>query len=641
MRNRSIRRLVGTGLAVGGLTVGALAVVPGASSGASVTPKVLTTLKVALPPGNTVPLSTFPFYDAANCLTVNIDYWQLTTRPGYWFGLGGGVTYQPSISPLVTPKLAVVGGNTVATVGIKGWLWSNLKGQKVKMTAKDVMFWLNMDKAQAKAGTVTAACGYAPNFGLPDGVLTVRAPKGLNGNVVQVVFKGKPDSQWILYNELSQIVPLAPAWDRTAGGASNCAAEKWSAITNSGTDHCSKVFTYLNGLLINNALWSWGDGPYLQKAAPYTAGQPNGNDIQVMNHNYSGPVKAHAVHTVVYVPFTLESTEFAALQSNKLQFGYADPSDVGTSPGPGLAGPNLKPNMGGYKTIGTLLFGVFYWMYNFDNSGSTYQTSGPLPDWASELNNTYFRGALQESINQPAVIAHVENNYGVPTFSAIPKYPANPFGAGVSNPYPYSTTKGRADLAAHGWDTSTTPATCAATNCGSSAFPIPHGAVAKIGLLVPSGDTAVQTQTNDEVNQIAAGADIEIDPTFEDSGTVAGACFGGAAAWELCGYGGWIYAPDYYPSGEVLFAKGSGSNSGGYSSTEMNALIAATTTNGHAALNASVAPYGTSFAEFSASDDPFLWQPTPTGFIEQAKSVKGALPPNPLNNFNPEYITAI
>jgi peptide/nickel transport system substrate-binding protein len=111
--------------------------------------------------------------------------------------------------------------------------------------------------------------------------------------------------------------------------------------------------------------------------------------------------------------------------------------------------------------------------------------------------------------------------------------------------------------------------------------------------------------------------------------------------WEICGYGGWVYAPDYYPSGEVLFAPGSSSNLGGYDSPEMNALIAESTTNGDLALNAKDLTYHTSFAQWSATDVPFLWQPTPTQFIEVAKSMQGEQAPNPLDDFNPEYITQI
>ena len=41
---------------------------------------------------------------------------------------------------------------------------------------------------------------------------------------------------------------------------------------------------------------------------------------------------------------------------------------------------------------------------------------------------------------------------------------------------------------------------------------------------------------------------------------------------EICYWGaGWIYAPEYYPSGETLFAPGASFNIGNYYNARMNA----------------------------------------------------------------------
>jgi peptide/nickel transport system substrate-binding protein len=616
-----------------------MGVLAGTMSSGAVTPKAGSTLTVALPI-TSVPTSTFPFYSAAQCTTTNIDYWNLEVRPGYWFGLGKSVSLQPSLSVLNPASIAPAGGNTGITFTVKGWKWSNGSSTRT-MTAQDVAFFLNMDKAQSKQGA-QSFCGDAPGFGFPDQVLQVTYPGGLSGNTVHVVMKGHASHLWLIYNELSQIVPLATEWDTTGGGPAGCSTESFASVTTAGHDTCSNVFNYLSGLQINDPLWSWSDGPYRQLSAEYSSGSPDGNDVQIANSSYSGPVKAHAVQKIVYKPYSDIAPEISDLQSNKLDFGVVDTNDVSRSPGPGKAGHNLLPNMGGYTVEGGVTFGVFYWMYNFDNSHSTYHTSGPLPSWARLNGNKYFRAALADGENQATVIAHVENGYGVDTFSAIPTYPKNSFNAGVKNPYPYSKTAGKALMKKYGWNTKVFPAVCAKSNCAQPGGPsIPRGTKAVEQVLVPSGIPSVKTQTLDEAASIKAGTGIQIQPKFEAATTVQGACFGGAAAWQMCGYGGWIYAPDYYPSGEVLFAAGSGSNSGGYVSSEMNQLIAATTTNGNLALNGKDAKFKTSFAEFTATDQPFLWQPTPTTFGEQAKSVKGAQAPNPLNNFNPEYITAI
>jgi len=641
MRYLSIRRLAGVGLVAGALSMSVLAS-PGFSSAS--TGKASTTLTVAFSP-TSVPTSVFPFYTGAQCYTVNIDYWNLMYRPGYWFGLGSSIAIQPALSPLNAPVFSSSGGDTVATITSKGWKWSNGTGGTETMSARDIIFWLNMDKAQRGQGS-NAACGYVPGFGIPDQVKSVTAPGGLSGNSVRIQFTGAEAQGWLIYNELSQIDPMPVAWDIThsggAPGSGGCSAEAWSSIATDGSDQCSTVFNYLSGLQINDSIWNWADGPYRQQSAAYASGSPTGNNVQVANADYSGPVPAKAVKTIVYKPYASTAAEKLDLEAGKLSFGYVEPTDVSSSPGPGKAGHNLISSVNSrYVTAGGVTWGVFYWEYNFNSQYSTYTAAGH-PAWAGEINQQYFRAAMAESVNQPSVIKHVLNGYAVPTFSAIPAYPKNSFIAGVKNPYPYSSSKGKALLKAHGWNTKVFPAVCAINNCGTASEPINKGAQAKLTLIYPSGSTSVTNQINDEVAQIKAAADIQVVATAADASTVVGpTCFAGAHPWELCGYGGWIYAPDYYPSGEVLFATGSSSNPGGYSSSEMQGLVKATTISGNVALNGTNPTYHTSFAQWTATDQPFMWQPTPTTFGEQLKSIKGAQPPNPLGDFNPEYITAI
>jgi peptide/nickel transport system substrate-binding protein len=651
MRNQSIRRLVGTGLAVGGLTMGLLASSP-ATSGAAVKAKGASPTTLTIPQGiGSNPNSVFPFYSAAQCTTQNIDYWDLTTRPGYWYGFGGSsaktsVTLDPSLSPLGAAHIAVTGANTTATIPVKGWLWSNGAGKTSKMTPLDVMFWINMDKAQSKQGA-NASCGYSPGFGFPDQVVSAK----IKGNSVVVVFAGHASAGWLQNNELSQIVPLSPAWDLNKGHAAKCAEEAFAAVKQTGKDVCSDVFNYLSSLKINNSLWTWADGPYRQKSALYSAGAPSGVDVQVCNTLYSGPAadRCHAVKTIDYIPYTTIGAETSNLENGKLDIGTVLPTQVSASPGPGKAGHNLIHSVASkYNLVGSELFGVFYYDYNFDNTNSTFNTgAGNLageagaPAWAELENNEYFRGAIQQSFDQTAVINAVDNGYGVPTYSAIPEFPANPYGTS-DNPWHYSPGAGIATMDANNWNTNVTPAVCKSGGCGSNAFPIPAGTVASLTVLVPSGVSSVIQQATDEANETLTNADIQINVDSSDNANqVQAACFGGAAEWELCGYGGWIYDPDYYPSGEALFATGSSSNPGGYSNAEMNALIQATTNHGNTALNANVAPYGTSFAAWTAQDVPFMWQPTPTGFTEYAKTLKGIQTPNPLTDFFPEVITKI
>ena len=88
---------------------------------------------------------------------------------------------------------------------------------------------------------------------------------------------------WFTYNELSQIVPMPKAWDRTASGPSDC--------TDTVSD-CKAVFTYLDSQSkamsswASSPLWSVVDGPF--KLQSFNA---DGNATFVPNKSYSGPVK--------------------------------------------------------------------------------------------------------------------------------------------------------------------------------------------------------------------------------------------------------------------------------------------------------------------------------------------------------------
>jgi peptide/nickel transport system substrate-binding protein len=256
------RRLIGTSVVVGGLLVGVLA--SAAPSGAVTHPSVsASTLTVALPPG-TISTSVLPFNTQAQCYAINIDYWNLMYRPGYWFGLGNSVTVQYALSPLNAPSFTDSGSNTTVMITSKGWKWTNGLGRTETLDAQDINFWLNMDKAQ-KAQGVNASCGYAPGFGIPDQIVSVRDPRGLGGNTVKLTLTGHASTDWLLYNELSQIDPMPVAWDITANsgapGSGGCSREAFASVTSTGSDACSRVFDHLQRLRLNNALWDWADGP--------------------------------------------------------------------------------------------------------------------------------------------------------------------------------------------------------------------------------------------------------------------------------------------------------------------------------------------------------------------------------------------
>jgi peptide/nickel transport system substrate-binding protein len=94
--------------------------------------------------------------------------------------------------------------------------------------------------------------------------------------------------------------------------------------------------------------------------------------------------------------------------------------------------------------------------------------------------------------------------------------------------------------------------------------------------------------------------------------------------------GGWLYAPDYLPTGEEIFATGAGSNSGDYENKENDQLIIETN------RNSSMSIFD-QWENYLADQLPVIWQPLPAGEVEIAKNLVGVTPVNALANLNPEY----
>ena len=81
-------------------------------------------------------------------------------------------------------------------------------------------------------------------------------------------------------------------------------------------------------------------------------------------------------------------------------------------------------------------------------------------------------------------------------------------------------------------------------------------------------------------------------------------------AWTALDWGaGWIYAPDFLPTGETLYTTGAGANFSGYSNAEADKLITATT-DGPASLTIQNMH---AFENYIAKQVPVVYFPTATG----------------------------
>jgi peptide/nickel transport system substrate-binding protein len=246
---------------------------------------------------------------------------------------------------------------------------------------------------------------------------------------------------------------------------------------------------------------------------------------------------------------------------------------------------------------------------------------------------------MQYLVDQSLYINKLNHGYGVPTYGPVPVDPPNSFSSNVekSDPYPYNVDKAKALLTEHGWkvvpngtDTCVRPGS-GSNECGAAnGKTIPQGAKLAFTLQYATGQTIVANTMNAEKSSWAqAGINISLTSASFDSviGT-ATPCPSGCS-WEIENWGaGWIFAPDYYPSGEEIFQSGAGSNSGNYSDPTNDANIKATNVS-----NVSL----TTYENYLAKQLPVVYQPNYTNPLDEiSKKLHGATPVNVLQQITPE-----
>jgi peptide/nickel transport system substrate-binding protein len=602
------------------VTIGIVAGSSNSSTTSTTTASSSNTITFAEGPGAS-PNYIFPYLGCQYFSVATLSQFQeLTYRPLYWFGTPGSSAVDYSLSTAKSPIFS--NGDRTITIDMKGWKFAD--GQTVN--AQSVMFFLNLYKADP-----TAYCGYNKGYGIPDQVASASG----SGNTVTINFTTSVNPNWILYNYLAELTPMPNSWDITGTGkTSTCASGVYGAPSTDAA--CLAVNKYLDaqaGTMTDfaDSLWTSGaDGPWkLVKMDDL------GDATFIPNPTYSGPV--HAQKGIDYVKeeaFTTANAEETALRTGTVTLGYVDPTVLtSNAPAPGEVGANWSAVSANYNlTTG------YTWAFNY--APFNFSTKDPKHAIVSQL---YIRQALQDAVDQTQIIQKVDKGYGVPIDSPLPpNTPKSVSGLSqsiepVTNPYPYNLTAAKKLLTSHGWkevggvDTCESPGT-GATDCGAG---IAQGATLALSIVWASGTPALDDTFNAEIaDWDSIGFKFShTEATFND---VISDCEAGTT-YEICSWGGgWSYAPDYYPSGETLFAPGGGFNVGDYSNGAETTAIQGTTFG-----TASLAGY----AELTAQQLPVLFQPQAdaTGEVAKtlaAKNVNGinGLTANPLQNFMPEYL---
>jgi len=586
-------------------TLVGLGAVLAAACGASGPAVNKTSATFAEPPGAS-PNYIFPLASLKYFSVNNLSQFQyLMYRPLYWFGENGTVKLNDSLSLAQEPVFSSDG--TTVTLKLKSYKWSD----GTEVTARDVEFWLNLQKANKSNWA-----GYSPGE-WPDNLasFTVDNPHQLTLKLTQAF-----GSYFFTYNELSQISPLPQhVWDKeSATGA--------AGDYDRTPDGAVAVYKYLDGesgklaTYATNPLWQVVDGPWKLSKFDTT-----GALTMVPNPDYSGPVKPKLA-SFNEVPFTKDSAEFNLLKSgtagsNAIDNGYVPYTDA--TPG------QIRSVEGeGYTFQPWISWSITYFPINFTNP-----VSGPI------FNQLYFRQAMQHLVDQKTYIDKAFNGYAVPTYGPVPLKPTNNFADSTekSNPYPFDASTAVGLLQSHGWTVNAGGvSTCAnpgtgPNQCGAG---VPSGASASFKLEYESGQPAIDAEMA-QLKTDYSKAGIQLNLSTAPFNTVianATPCTPGQPCkWDMENWGGgWVYSPDYYPTGDEIFSTGAGSNSGGYTNSSNDQLtLNSETSNDVSALN--------KYEDFLAKDLPVVFLPTQDYQLEMINShLQGALPQDPLLQIYPE-----
>jgi peptide/nickel transport system substrate-binding protein len=548
----------------------------------------------------------FPMTSFAVCSQANTSQFSaLLYRPLYWYGNNYSPTVNYNYSVAKAPVFS--DNNTVVTVTLNSWKWSD--GEPV--TSRDIEFWMNLYKANPNN-----YCGYVPGR-FPDNVTSMSTP---NASTIVFHLNRSYNPEWFLYNELSQITPLPLAWDRTSltKPAPTTDDGKLPDTTKAGA---LKVFKFLDtqskdlGTWASSPVWSVVDGPW--KLTQFTS---DGAATFVPNPTYSGSPKP-AISKFVELPYTSDTAAFNEFRSggpSAVTIGFLPPQDVPQVPAIEAAG---------YTDNKASSYSFNYFPLNFNNP-----TVGPI------FQQLYFRQAFQHLIDQPGWIKAFLDDAAVQTTNPVPPAPPSPLIkiSAANNPLVFSIADARKLLTSNGWKvvgggttTCVKPGT-AAGDCGAG---ITSGEAITFNLDYASGTASLESEMNDLEAQ-AKKVGITLQLTSHPFDTVIGAGVPCTPTQSICKWtaenwgAGWIYSPDFLPTGESLFATGAASNANGYSNPAANQLIDQTV---FAPTRVVETKALTAYAKLMSTQVPVVYGPTQVGIYG---GVAGTLVSNKLGGFD-------
>ena len=690
MRTRASLRLVAVaGAAVALLTAGVgfaeVSSTAGAASDWTATVPIITTGPLTF---------AYPYVPPSQDTQPNIDFEYLMYRPLYVFGSTNSVAVVPQLSLATTPVWS--NGDKTVTFTLKNYVWSNGEKvtpgdvieflniltaepsdwanyvpplapkatnvaipdiiESVSTSGQSMTFNLNtkvsprwFDNNELSqltplpAAWDIAATGWTPSDYVPnDGgksltSSTLSATDGGNIPTTSAVTEC-PMTTWIGDGNTSGPTStfIDSNGDKTDVNASSVTAAEWcaevmSTMVSFGSDTTDLGnFTTDAGKLYQIVDGPWQISTFDESAVSFSF---------VRNPDYSGPVAPNSPSKVVETPCTDEQTCYNLVETGAVTQGglpaiyakkIANVSQAAT-------GQTAIAKKEGYTMQVVPTWSVNY--FPVDTLSTLKGTPGNSTTNGAELSQAYVRHVLQELSDQSVMISRFENGYAYPAVGPVPAAPTDPgvnTGLPTSALVPFSISGAKADLESHGWKVGDT---AGATKCekpgtgaGECGAGISKGAELNFQILIGTGST---TELNLESYWAATCAQDGIGITIK-TGTfsaLVGIIYSSSTKWDLGDYGaGWIFSPDYYPTGEVLFAPGAGANASHFDNASTNAAIVASLF-----TDPNLDAYATNIAQ----ESPVIFRPDGVGLIETKSDVVadtaiGGSLANPLDLFVPE-----
>ena len=597
------------------------------------------------PPNYILPMASGSYFSVVNLYTFSQNMYV----PLYWFGNHGQPTLNRALSVANPPLFS--DHNSVVTIDLKHWQWSD----GAPITARDVVFWINLLSAVTDPAAPTVGSNSAPGPGwgaaipgaFPENVVSYNAT---GTYTVQMKLNGSYNPTWFTYNELRQIYPIPQAaWDRLSSGGpvGDYDASAETRVLAPSSDHLPAnsyvpanpgtassgalgVAQFLNsqsqdlGTYTSNPLWKVVDGPF--KLSQFTT---SGFVKFVPNRGYSGSPKA-SISAFELEPFTTDTAEFDALHNGSLTIGYIPVQDLGQR-------ANLEKTEG-YSYSPWFDFGIVYFPYNFTNP-----TVGPI------FRQLYFREAFQSLVNQKQYIKDFLGGIGTVGNGPVPEFPPhNPFESPLEaggQVYPYDPARATALLASHGWKVKpggTTVCGKPGSGAGDCGIGISAGQPLTFTLLYASGSTSLTNQMEAMQSTMKAEAGISLSLKTAPFAQVIGTAFNGCSyakpcsGWQLADWGGgWVYGFDPLPTGGELFSTGASSNPGDYSNPVNDQNITAT----HTAPSYSAEIKDLfKYEDYLAQQLPVVWMPgQPTQLTMYKSDLRGVTPQDVYDKIYPQY----